>query len=152
MQPSTRTAHAHRRRRVARSSRHRHRLADPTALRLRPTEHVVADEQDQIIGATGSGGVDGGTGRPGGAEGGEGAAGGAPSITSAKMVRSSSVEPAAASPGATGGSNGVGAGGKRDGEAGGASELSVARQQPVQLQLSPLRSSHVKETLSSPQV
>ena len=57
----------------------------------------------------GGGGADGGNGRPGGAEGGEGAAGGAlgwPSIAFAKMSRSSSVEPAAASPGATGGRGG----------------------------------------------
>ena len=95
----------------------------------------------------------GGSGRPGGAEGGEGAAGGAlglPSITSAKMSRSSSVEPAAASPGATGGSSGVGAGGERGGEAGGAGVPSEARQQPVQLQPSTFAIvSQVKDTLSA---
>jgi hypothetical protein len=91
----------------------------------------------------GGGGANGGSGRPGGAEGGEGAAGGAlglPSITPAKMVRRSSVEPAAASPGATGGSSGVSAGGERGGEAGGAGGLSAARQQPLQSQPMPLLS------------
>ncbi len=73
-----------------------------------------------------------------------------PSITSAKMARSSSVEPAAASPGATGGSSGVAAGGKRGGEAGGAGVPSEARQQPVQLQPSTFAIvSQVKDTLSA---
>ena len=72
-----------------------------------------------------------------------------PSITSAKMARSSSVEPAAASPGATGGSSGVGAGGKRGGEAGGASGASAARQQPLQSQPSRLISAQVKDSFSA---
>ena len=72
------------------------------------------------------------------------------SITFAKMARSSSVEPTAASPGATGGSSGVGglgAGGKRGSGAGDEIGLSVDRQQVLQLQPSELSSSQVKDSL-----
>ena len=108
------------------------------------------------------GGARGGSGRPGGANGGSTGDGGVAGwlrTSSSTMAMSSVVELAASPPGASGGGSGEGklGGGDRGGGGaageGGANGLNEATQQPVQSQSKPLlRTSQVKETLSSPHV